>query len=140
VKVKLWHILIYVVLILYNLAIVFILQAAYVTKVDPVTLPQIGFFYAPRDLIPVPELAAVVLIFWSVVNLYGLAINAEWGRQARNWGVIIAIMFALPVYASVAIPVYALVASTPTLIVMEPGLAYCIAEGGIIVTERQQND
>lgn len=134
-----WHLVVYVILILYNIVMVFTLQTVYTAKIDPVTLPQIGFFYAPRDLLPVPILAAIVLSFWSVINLYGIATDAEWGRQTRNWGVIVAIGFSLPVYASITLPIYALVSATPALVVLEPGLAYCIAEGGIIVTEKRQN-
>jgi hypothetical protein len=120
------RVLIYLLLIVYSVISAVLLQQLYSTGVDPASLPILGFFLVPRDVLPVAISAAIILIPWGILNLYGLFTEASWLMPSRHWGVIIMFMFVVCLYLPMNI-------NPVELVVFDPALAYCMLEAYVII-------
>lgn len=110
------------------------LYQAYKAGVDPVTIPAIGVFLLPTSHLPILLIEASIIIPWTLVNITGTALNAEWLNPSRLWLTIIAVIQLIIVQWFFTLNPSPL----PTLVVSHPALAYCLAEGVTTVIERRK--
>jgi hypothetical protein len=119
----------YILVLILNSIIGITLYIAYALGTDPVTIPTMGVFSTPRDIVLLMMMATVLLTPWILANLIGTITTAEWLNSSRLWATIIAFIFLLALWTF---------KSSETFIVIDPALAYCVAEGLTTVVEKRK--